>query len=231
MNKRNFFLSFFHALVFAAVAFASGPAAKTEGIMVFKGVNNSVIDGYLDKSVKTSPLIIRPSAKNGPSGRIYMGYDSDSVYIYAEIDDPSGVPNVYKGAQIAGGSSLAFTICTDPTADPGRNSFGNYDFYFVIKASQEIESWNFTKKKPLENPILFFRKKKAGYAVEALIPWYNFNTGCFCHIKNRAISFDAAINSMGPGGRMTASIYRGGADFTSNPSEWGSVIFSTKKAL
>jgi hypothetical protein len=228
-NKISAFLLPLLAL-FTAFACASIPG-KTPGLMIFKGVNNSVIDGYLDKSVKTAPLIINSGAdKKGAGGRIYLGYDSDSVYIYADITDPSytATAGSFKGAEIIKGSSLVFTISTDPTADVNRASFGNYDFYFAIKASQDIESWNYTKKKPLENPILFFRRTRSGYAVEALIPWYNFNTGCFCHIKNRAISFDAAINSAGLGGRIIQSRYSGKDDFTVNPSGWGRVIFSTK---
>jgi hypothetical protein len=228
MNKKILLFMLPLLALFTVFACASSPG-KTPGLMVFKGVNNSVIDGYLDKNVKTTPLIINAAGdKNGASGKIYLGYDSDSVYIYADITDPSYSAGSFKGADIIKGSSLVFTISTDPTADVNRASFGNYDFYFAIKASQDIESWNYTKKKPLENPILFFRRTKGGYAVEALIPWYNFNTGCFCHIKNRAISFDTAINSADHDGRIIQSRYSGKDDFTVNPSEWGRVIFSTK---
>jgi hypothetical protein len=220
-------LSFF--CVLSAEEKNADAGGKKENVPVFKSVDNAVIDGALDSSVKTDPLIIgTPDKKGLPSGKIYLGYDSGDIYIYADINDPRPGINNFKGADITKADSLVFTISTDPGAAPGRKTPGNFDFYFAIKASSNTETWSYTRKAPLQNPILFYRQKPSGYVIEALIPWYNFNTGCFCKIKNKAISFDAAINSLNAGGAQIQTRYLGGTNFTSDPSQWGHVIFSTK---
>jgi hypothetical protein len=206
---------------------SSGAVAKP--VPVFKAVDNAVIDGILDAGVKTAPLIIGAPNKDGlPYGKIYLAYDAGDIYIYADIKDAAPGLNKYKGEDITNGDSLEFTISTDPGANDSRESTGAYDFHFAIKASEDTETWSFTKKAPLLNPILFYKKKVSGYIIEALIPWYNFNTGCFCRIKNKAISFDAAINGFNAGGTFTQSRYCGDKNFGADPSQWGHVIFSTR---
>ena len=219
-------LSFFCAL--SAGEKNAEPGSKKENVPVFRSVDNAVIDGLLETSVKTEPLILgSPGKKLLPSGKIYLGYDSGDIYIYADITDTNPGINAFRGADIVKGDSLIFTISTDPGAAPDRKVPGKFDFYFAIKASSDTETWSYTRKGPLQNPILFYKKKPYGYIIEALIPWYNFNTGCFCKIKNRSISFDAAINSIN-NGALVQTRYCGGNDFTAKPSQWGHVIFSTK---
>ena len=206
---------------------SSNTAAKP--VPVFKAVDNAVIDGTLDPGIKTAPLFIgTPNKEVIPYGKIFLAYDAGDIYIYADIKDAAPGLNKYKGADITKGDSLEFTISTDPGANDLRNSPGAYDFHFAINASENTETWSFTKKAPLQNPILFYKKKASGYVIEALIPWYNFNTGCFCRIKNRAISFDAAINGLNAGGALTQSRYCGDKNFAADPSQWGHVVFSTK---
>jgi hypothetical protein len=223
---------FYPALILLLFSFhillaSSGTAAKP--VPVFKAVDNAVIDGVLDTGVKTAPLIIGSPNQDGLAcGKIYLAYDAGDIYIYADINDTAPGINKFRGADIAKGDSLEFTISTDPGANDRRNSPGAYDFHFVIKASEDTQTWSFTKKAPLQNPILFYKKKASGYVIEALIPWYNFNTGCFCRIKNKAISFDAATNDFNAAGVLTQSRYRGDRNFSADPSQWGHVIFSTK---
>ncbi len=212
------------------------PAKKTgrvadvkKPLLIVKTVNDAVIDGVFKEKIKTDPVIIGDKTKN-VSGKIYVGYDSASVYLFADISDKTPGMNFKKGADIWDGDALELTLCTNPEADPSRTAYDNYDFQIGIKASKDTETWNFTTKSPLINPVVFYNEKKGGYTIEALIPWSNFNTGCFCRIKNKVISFDMAIdNADDAKGRTSQLRWTGSEDYYKNPSQWGQVIFSTEK--
>jgi hypothetical protein len=197
--------------------------------MLVKTVQDAVIDGVFNEKIKTEPILIGQNSK-GVSGKLYMGYDSTNIYIFADISDKTPGINLKKGADIWDGDALELALCTNPDADPARTSYDNYDFQIGIKAAKDTETWNFTKKAPLINPIIFYNEKKGGYTIEAFIPWSNFNTGCFCRIKNKIISFDAAIdNADDKSGRNLQVRWTGNEDYYKNPSQWGQVMFSTEK--
>lgn len=202
-------------------------ADNKKPLMIVKTVQDAVIDGVFNEKIKTEPLLL--GKKGGVSGKIYMGYDSTSIYIFADISDAAPGLNSKKGGSILDGDALEITMSTDPEADPKRTNFGTFDFQIGIKASDNAESWNFTKKAPLDNSVIFYTQKKDGYTMEAFIPWYNFNTGCFCRIKNKVIAFNAAIdNATDNKGRKEQIRWTGNEDYDKNPSQWGQILFSTE---
>jgi hypothetical protein len=198
-------------------------------LILVKTVSGARIDGLFNEKIKTEPLLIGTS-EDPLHCKIYMGYDSESIYVFADVTDPTPGFNTKKGSNIWDGDALEITLSTDPDADPARTQFGRFDFQIAIKASSDTETWNFTKKAPLEKSVIFYKQKKNGYTIEASIPWYNFNTGCFCRIKNKPIAFDAAIDDGDSSGKRLSQIrWSGNADFNLNPSQWGDVIFLTGK--
>lgn len=222
-------------------AFHGGaPAAsqnKSQGnkkpLMLVKTIQDAVIDGKFDEKIKTAPLKITEiqiKNKKSVSGTIYMGYTSDNIYIFADINNSTPGINRKKDSEIWDGDALEIMLCTNPDADPARTTYDNFDFRIGIKASEDNQTWNFTTKSPLFRPVVFYNKKKNGYTIEAFIPWSNFNTGCFCRIKNKAISFDAAIdNADDSSGRNSQVRWTGGEDYYKNPSQWGQIMFSTQQ--
>jgi beta-mannanase len=191
-------------------------------LIISRPVPDAVIDGKLDEKVNGDPVIIGGS-------RIYTGYDSQNFYFFADVvSGNSGAINTKKEADMNGGDCVEFALSMDPSADPARRSFGRDDFLIGIKAGDDIGTWNWTLKAPLENPVIFYKKKNNGYILEGHIPLYNFQIGCMCKMKNKPAGFDAAIDFSGRDGKFEKqTIWSGNNTFDKNPSQWGKIIFST----
>ncbi|MCE5301244.1 MAG: hypothetical protein LLG37_10300 [Spirochaetia bacterium] len=202
------------------------PPQGDKPLLVVKSLPGAVIDGEMKEKPKTAPLIISATAKSAVSGTIYMGYDSNNIWLYADIKDKTPETGSGKEKNILASDCLEFTLTTDPNADTVRTKFAAFDFHFAIKASGDAQTWNYTTAAPLANPVLFYTKKDGGYTLEAFIPWYNFNLGCFCRIKNKPVGFDCAINDSAT---KTQVRWFGGKDFATNPSQWGQALFSTEQ--
>lgn len=202
-------------------------------IIIAKAVPNAMIDGILSEKITTNPIIISSKLINNnktSSGIIYMGFDENNLYIYADIQDKTPGQNINHHGDIWNGDALELTLCTDANANPTRESFSPRDFRIIIKASPDTQSWNYTRQSPLIKPIIFYTQRKYGWIIEAFIPWYNFDIKCFCSIKNRVLDFNAAIdNADNLLGRNSQVRWIEKEDSFENPSQWGQIIFSTKK--
>jgi hypothetical protein len=183
------------------------------------------IDGEPDASIKTLPALIYGRSKKIPAAKISVGFDSMNVYVFAEVSDARGV-NAGSGDGIRGGDCVELCFSMSPDADPSRLNFTDGDYHIGIKASPEPEGWNWTAQAPLDRALIVYKKKNRGYALEALIPWYNLNRGCFCRIRDRALLFDCAVDYSGPVRRQFR--WTGGEEFYRDPSEWGVVVFSSE---
>jgi beta-mannanase len=200
----------------------SKQAVSKKPLLIVRQVANAVIDGVRGEKTNGDVVTIGRS-------KIYMGYDSNNVYLYADIYDETPGENNKKGGEITNGDALEIALSTDPSADPARTAPARYDFLIAIKASDDTETYNYAKKAPVTNPIVFYKKNDKGCIIEAFIPWYNFDTGCFCRIKNKAIAFDAAIDNADKNGKIISrERWTGNENFGADPSQWGQIIFSTK---
>lgn len=105
---------------------------------------NVVIDGSLDEWNLESPAVIDDIAQvtrdieiyhgaDDCSVRFYMGWDGENLYLAADVteDTPLGAIEMLP---IDGEDNLKLFICTDPTAELGRQTLGTNDFivYFVM---------------------------------------------------------------------------------------------------
>ncbi len=229
--KSGYFLSSPEGLASLAekTAPASGAAPQVKNTAAVSDpyiagqVKDIIIDGEYKENIPYPAAQIN-SGDADFSGKINVGFDAQSVYIYADINDKTPGVNSGKGENINTGDCIILCLNSNPADKSGRAAFGADDYVIGIKAGDTIETWNWTSKGPLQNPVAFFRKKTGGYVIEAIIPWYNFNIGCSCQLKNKPVCFDLAIND--DSGKQIR--FSGGDDITKNPSGWGTAVFSTK---
>ncbi|MEI7542244.1 MAG: sugar-binding protein [bacterium] len=202
-------------------------------LITVKSVPNAIIDGIFSEKITSLPLEINSKLirnNKTSSGTIYIGFDENNLYLYADINDKTPGNNVQHHGDIWNGDALELTLCTDSHANPMREAFTSHDFRIIIKASPDTQSWNCTKQSPLIKPIIFYTQKKSGWIIEAFIPWYNFDIRCFCSIKDKTLGFNTVIdNADNLLGRNNQATWTGKEDFIENPSQWGQIIFSTKK--
>jgi hypothetical protein len=196
-------------------------------LTVIKEIPGMKINGASNKAVRSEPVEL--GGKKGPRGQIFLGFDSDKLYIFADIDGVSPGPDDFTGEDIINGDSLEFFFGTNPGSDPDRDKYEPTDIHIALKASKDLCGYNFTKKSAIDHGEYYFRKKNNGYILEASLPLSDLGAGCLCRLKNRDIGFDCALNFKQKGGTIISRIrWTGTENINKDPSEWGRIRFSTK---
>ena len=194
-----------------------------------KSVQKIKIDGEMNEKVLTSPVIVNGDDSD-ISGKVYIGYGSGGVYIFADVKDDVPGRNTQTGDKIWNGDSLEICVAIDPREKPDRTKLGKKDFRIGIKASENPEGWNYRLKSPLDKAKIVYKQKGGGYVIEALVPWHNLQRGCFCKLKNRLTGFNCVLNdSDNEEGKEFQARWYGDYSYSVNPSQWGSITFSTAR--
>lgn len=187
-----------------------------------------VLDGYKNEAV-SEPLKLSRKNKNNMSADIYVGYWGKNIYLYAEITD-NKLLAAGDNEPVTAGDSIELFFSTNPAADPDRKELAAKDFHMSFSLSPALKSWHNNFDKPVRELKHVFRKTNTGCAIELLIPDMNYEIGCMCGLRDKQVNFDIAINDKDWIGQKIQQVrWQGDANFASDPSQWGYLIFSSDK--
>lgn len=171
---------------------------------------------------------------NGPSdlsGKIYLMWDKENLYIAAEVMDKIPLVNKKSRQDIWNGDGLEMVLSVDPGADPKRESFERGDYQFGFSAGDgkgnKPAIWNWQRRRTPINSEIFVKRvdKSLGYVIEAKVPWSFFTNG-FVPSAGTKIGFDVAIDDAdSTGEREKQFIWNGDFYFYKDPGVWGILEF------
>jgi hypothetical protein len=176
-------------------------------------------------------LVVGQADWTGPdvlSGKIYITYDKDNLYIAADIASKNPQYNAQNASNIYNGDALELYVGTD-LSNPQRKSYAPTDVQVVIspgKAGDGAEIYSMTDKGDIPGAKVATKATTAGYILEASIPlqyFYKINVG-----PGKSIAFDFDLDDCGPLGkaRSLQMSWSGSSTSWQDPSTWGTLQFA-----
>lgn len=194
------------------------------------------IDGSLSDWADAKPLFLNQESQlqegfsvwkgtNDLSGRIYMKWDSNNLYIAADVNDDAPLNNSKTTNNIWNGDAIEITIGLNPAADPNRTSFVRGDRQIGLGtgngANVKPSIWDWNSARSPEGSQIAVKKRPGGYILEAKIPWNSLLTG-FTPSAGMRLSFDCAIDDSDDGKTRTKQmVWNGDFMFYKDPGVWG----------
>jgi len=180
---------------------------------------------------KKEQVVIGQSDWTGPdmlSGKVYITYDKDNLYIAADIASKNPQFNSQNASNIYNGDALELYVGTD-LSNPARKSYGPADVQVIIspgKAGDGAEIYSMTDKGDIPGAKVATSATAAGYILEASIPlqyFFKLNVG-----PGKSIGFDLDLDDCGPMGkaRSLQMSFSGSSTSWQDPSTWGTLTFS-----
>lgn len=181
------------------------------------------------------------------SAQVYLMWDEDNLYIAAEVNDDT--PFMYReGFPPDLADSLAFYFGLDPNADPNRTEYLPTDFRIVLILDDfmfntcidrtmladpmGIETiGDYGDDQAFEGYEAAIASSGKSYTFEAKIPWVNFSSDqipVFTPAAGVQIGFNAEATDLDfpcPGVATPGICWTGSGNCSSNPSQWGVLIF------
>jgi len=186
------------------------------------------VDGSLDWSQASSVVV---KDKSGLEGTIKLGWDSQNIYLLAELKDATPLKNPHLNDTIWNGDNIEFCLSTDPAADPTRGFFTDTDWQFGFSTGDPSKSvaprsWEWTKlKSQVPGAVVTAVPAPGGYRMEVAAPWASLKG--FRPQAGMVIGFDLAIDNGGAdGNRMGQWIWNGNSSFYNNPTQWGTLALT-----
>lgn len=194
------------------------------------------IDGKLDEWRKEAPIIMADlsflkegTGWAGPSdlsGKAYLMWDEENLYLAAEITDKISPVNNKERAEIWNGDGVEIVLGLDPKADQKRTTFGRGDYQLGFGAGNskgnQPSIWNWQRRRvPTGSEITVSKTAQVeGYILEAKIPWEFFRE--FTPHSGAKVGFDIAFDDADQRGeRERQFIWNGDFSFYQDPSVWG----------
>ncbi len=198
------------------------------------------IDGDLAEWEGVSPLVVDKlvqvqegaSVWKGPedlSGKIYVKWDKDNLYIAGNITDNVPLMNPNKKQNVWKGDAIEVCIGLDRASDKNRASFSKSDHqmgFGVGDAKGNPPSiWLWTRNmEPGGAQIAVKRSAKAkGYTFETKIPWADMSG--YVPSEGDTIAFDCALDDADSGQRAIQMVWNGDFLFYKDPGVWGELQF------
>ncbi len=180
---------------------------------------------------KKEQLVIGQSDWTGPdflSGKIYITYDKNNLYIAADIQSKNPQFNSQNASNIYNGDALELYVGTD-NSNPARKSYSPTDVQLVIspgKAGDGAEIYSMTDKADIPGAKVATSATAGGYILEASIPlqyFFKINVG-----PGKSIGFDLDLDDCGPMGKARAfqMSFSGSSTSWQDPSTWGTLTFA-----
>jgi hypothetical protein len=164
------------------------------------------------------------------SGKIYVAFTDNTLYIAADIKSPQGVKNNKEQGKIYDGNGIELFIGFN-NSDPEREMYTESDYQIGISPGHFLKNSNTWKVKPsvfcynLNTPVkdakLKVKPTKTGYIIEAAIPSSAF--AGWAVDDGAEIGFDVGIDDAGEKGfgRKVQLTWSGDKDGWKNPKGWG----------
>ncbi len=164
------------------------------------------------------------------SGKIYIAFTDDTLYVAAEIKSPQGIKNKQESGKIYDGNSIEIFLGFN-NSEPDREMYTESDYQIGISPGYYLQSSKKWKVKPsvycynLNTPIKDAEVKakpvKGGYIIEAAIPSSAFDG--WAVDDGTEIGFDISIDDAGNKGfsRKVQLTWSGDKEGWKNPKGWG----------
>ena len=166
------------------------------------------LDGSLSAWKGCQPIVMADESYfkeglpwGGPSalsGKIYMMYDKEYLYLAADVTDHLPLMNKRERGDIWNGDAIELVFSTNPGADRNRGSFERTDFQVGFGTGDgkgvKPSIWNWQRRRTPTGSEIFVKRtdKPLGYVLEAKIPWSFF--GSFVPAAGTKVGFDIAID-------------------------------------
>jgi hypothetical protein len=190
---------------YSVARIALGP----DGEPLWKGVPSIAVEG-----------------KGGFGGAVSLGWDSERLYIKAELTDPNPLVNSGKDDGIWNGDCLELCVSTDVASDPARRRFGPADWQLGFAPADEAKamparSWEWSKlRSQIPGAEVESVRTDKGYTLKASMPWQALKG--FKAEASLVLGFDLAVDDAGASGtRSNQWIWNGSNQFYNDPSQWG----------
>lgn len=181
------------------------------------------------------------------SANVYIMWDADNMYIAAEVADDT--PLMYReGFPPDLADSLALYFGLDPEADPNRTEYLPTDFRIVLIIDDYLFNTcidrtmvadpmgietigDYGDDQAFDGYEAAVKVSGKTYTFEAKIPWANFSSELiplFVPADGVEIGFNAEMSDLDfpcPGVATPGLCWTGSASCSSDPSQWGVLIF------
>lgn len=198
------------------------------------------IDGSLSDWTKTYPISMKDISFfkegygwNGPrdlSGIAYLMWDSENLYLAAEITDHIPMVNKNLKQNIWDGDCIEMVLGFDPSANKDRDSFGRGDYQLGFGTGdgkgREAAIWSWQRNRTPSGSEIKVKKTNdpEGYVLEAKVPWAFFR-GVDVPSSGSKLGFDIAFDDAdATQEREKQFIWNGDYMFYRDPSVWGSLV-------
>jgi len=235
MLSDPFFLSDAKSIANLKVKTASNEKKKAKAK---KAVKPLKLDGDLGEWSDSSPIVLsgREMLKEGSvwfgdkdvSGKVYIKWDNEYLYVAADVDDNMPFSNSRKDADIWNGDAIEVVIGLDNEAPKERDYMSNQDYQIGFGSGDggmnKPSIWIWKKRRsPKGGEITAMRKvDPQGYILEAKVPWAEL--GGFSPKAGIKLGFDVAIDDADVKFERKAQlVWSGDYLFYKDPSVWGEI--------
>jgi len=232
--KDPYFLSSGAAL--AELTVSRGDAGKKVA-EAKKAKKKVVLNGDLSDFTDASPIFLnlKKDFKEGVawwgtkdlSGKIFIKWDEDNLYIGAKVNDNVPLVNQKIRGDIWNGDGIEFVISTKPGDNPKRESFSSTDFQIGLGAGDgklnKPSIWIWQKYSSPKGSRIVTKKTSTGYNLEAMIPWKSFTK--YTPRSGDKVGFDIALDDADTATRKCQLIWNGDFAFYRDPGVWGELKF------
>jgi len=165
------------------------------------------------------------------SGRVYLWFTKDTVFVAARVTDDDPIYNPYSGNQLWKGDMIEIYL---GFGGPARRTVLNKDMDFQLGISPTSEknqpiAFMFHVDRVLTDAKVAYKKTSDGYTIEASIPLKEF--GKVELAKGMLIGLDAAVNDLDRGDWAPAGnepgralMWNGTGTNWIDPSGWGMAV-------
>lgn len=252
--------------IFAAVLLAMGMSGATAWAQqpeaeAYQAENPITIDGELSEWNLSSPLVIEDASQvirdgdhwlgeTDVSGRIYLMWDEETLYLAAEMKEATPFGAVGQLAHDME-DNFKLYLSTNPDSDPERTTYDTNDFLVYLMMDNQNWYTAFDRSR-VERELLArftsqgmesseqvlggyekaFTMTETGFVFEAAFPWTDFANDyieAYVPTAGDVINFDFCITDNDyPFPNTQASVqmnWSGSAEADKDPSQWGRVTF------
>jgi hypothetical protein len=187
----------------------------------------------LNQKSQVSYGMLNWKTKDEFSGRIFLTYDSQYLYLSAIVQNTYGVVNDNSGMSLWDGDCIELFLSTD-SADDHRNRISKGDYHIGFtpgSGSGNPRMFCFNKEKTIGGGRISARSTGHGYILEACIP-LTFFEGLEIG-PGKTTQFNLALDGGGSssGNRMLQLDLTGNSQSWQNPSLWGSIQWIGKTVV
>ncbi|HPI03411.1 MAG TPA: sugar-binding protein [Candidatus Goldiibacteriota bacterium] len=226
-------------LAFSAV-FVYAEKPKTTLSIVSEGFT---IDGSLADWSAITPVVLDSAkmlthgktewaGKEVQSGKVYVAFTQDALYVAAEVKSPKGIANNNVGKDMWNGNAVEVFVGFD-NSDPEREMYTESDYQLGFnpgkinkegKVINKPEVFCFNMEQSVAGSKIKAKKIKGGYILEAMVPASFFPAWNVA--SGNEISFDISIDDQGSKGaaRKLQFTWSGYAESYKNPAGWGTAV-------